>query len=330
MERAFLTSPTEAVQSHSQGLSTDQDRESAKLCAQFAEVLERGREARKREVANLELRLARVETMCSNGAWVEALERERAARQKEVAELRGMLTRDRLLSSTGGTTHRTEGELDPLKKCPTDMSEVAEALEAAIASSKSELTQHIMEMQRDLSEHLMDKLRLIVGMTEEDWESTLQDVGDLESHRPDKDRFIQSKLPHEFHELSVPAERASAVRLAAPFQGMMMTVPSEQESGTRSRADSGTSVQQPFGCLCAADSKGHAVADDIAHEGMALKIPAKSAVQQQQLSGASGAATTRSHSGYGASKAGFGAGRYRLPLVSQGFGPGCFESPCKV
>jgi hypothetical protein len=328
MERAFLTSPTEAAQSHTQGLSTDQDRESAKLCAQFAEVLERGREARKREVANLELRLARVETMCSNGAWVEALERERAARQKEVAELRGMLTRDRLLSSTGGTTHRTEGELDPLKKCPTDMSEVAEALEAAIASSKSELTQHIMEMQRDLSEHLMDKLRLIVGMTEEDWESTLQDVGDLESHRPDKDRFIQSKLPHEFHELSVPAERASAVRLAAPFEGMMMTVPSEQESGTRSSADSGTLVPQQTW-----DSKGHAVADDIAHEGVALKIPAKSALQKQQSaqpSGASGAATTIFHSGFGASKAGFGAGRYRLPLVSQGFGPGCFESPCKV
>merc|ERR1719198_2237160 len=96
MERAFLMSPTEAIQGAQQGSDSspgDSNVYSTELCAQFVEVLERGREARKREVAELEQRIAKAESLCSS--WAEALANEREERQLEVAELRQALEKER-------------------------------------------------------------------------------------------------------------------------------------------------------------------------------------------------------------------------------------------
>jgi len=213
MERAFLMSPTEAIQGQQDADASpgDQNRYSTELCAQFVEVLERGREARKRELAELEHRMAeslyRVECLCSGGgqrlafqeqleaqgrehaarlakgaaAFSKALECERVARQKELVELRETVAgrHDSVVSSTGGTLHHPAGDAQSTDEHAQDMNSEDASVRGAIASSKAALSQHVAELHWQLSEDLMVKLREKVNAATEVWEQRIQAVSGL-------------------------------------------------------------------------------------------------------------------------------------------------------
>lgn len=220
MERAFLMSPTEAIGGQQQDTNTSPDDQ--KLCAQFVEVLERGREARKREVAELEQRMAQIDSLCCSSntieqlrqdfsaqlaaqdqdhsaslaesaeAFAKALECERAARQTDVLDLHDAVARQRLDSSTGGTSHCSP-RIDAMstEECP-QCTQVDPAAGAAIVSSKATLSQRVVELHWQLSEDLMIKFREKLNDAAEDWERRIEVINELFPKGPETPRLETS------------------------------------------------------------------------------------------------------------------------------------------
>jgi len=282
MERAFLMSPTEAIEGQQQ--DTDASPDDQKLCAQFVEVLERGREARKREVAELEHRMTEVDSLCcsrdiqeqlrqdfnaqlaardqdhsarlneSAEAFAQALECERVARQTDVLELHDAVARKPLVSSTGGTIHRTP-VFDAMS---TDehpqISQVDTATRAAIASSKAALSQHVAELHWQLSEDLMTKLKEKVNNATEDWEERMQAVNDLFAKCPKVPRLemctrdgVDEHMRGKIHE-----EDQSWAQNRELSRMSMLSIPTESEAHQR----------------CRRKDSEHSTAADIADEGI--------------------------------------------------------------
>jgi hypothetical protein len=188
MERAFLMSPTEALQDDGSAPWR------VELCAQFVEVLERGREARNRELGRLEKRMEQIECRCSDEALnklleeqfavhsqnepckmaqqiEEAIQCERAARHKDVADLQEALRHERVMSSTGGTAYHSSLTHDV-------SSEVALAVEAAMASSAVALSRHVAELHQQLEEELVANLHVTLATTTSAFESHFKAVSD--------------------------------------------------------------------------------------------------------------------------------------------------------
>lgn len=298
MERAFLMSPTEAVHDR------QQDTGAGELCAQFVEVLERGREARKREVADLERRMAHVESLCSpeplrrcvedhcrealalhpnaSSKLAEALELESAARKQEVAELREAISRERVLSSTGGTSQCTSGEVHASDLGSSDVaSEVALAVEAAVSSSKSALSQHVAELHQQLSEDLMEKLRETVSHTTAAWESRIQAVSELlersSTAGPQADADCSESRGFEGPSMrkpdkdacrSPPISSSEAWSQSPPYSPMNITA---EFTGTSIPVERDSPTPRG-GLLRRRDSYGHASAADIAEEGISSVV----------------------------------------------------------
>jgi len=246
MERAFLMSPTEAVEGQQQDTNASPDDQ--KLCAQFVEVLERGREARKREVAELEHRMTQIDSLCrsidiqeqiyaqdqdlsarlarSAEAFAQALECERVARQTDILELHDAVARKPLVSSTGGTALCNPG-IDAMstEECP-QCSQVDTAANAAVVSSKAALSQHVAELHRQLSEDLMTKLREKVKDATEDWEKRIQAVNDLFPNCPEVPHLekctrdgIGKHMRGKIREKSVPLRECSAPVVSSALLG---------------------------------------------------------------------------------------------------------------
>jgi len=182
MERAFLMSTTEPIQGRLQDVGTcpqDDSFKSTGICEDFVHVLEQAREARNREVADLQHRMFMVESHCS----------AEASRQKELVELCEVFARKPLVSSTGGTTHHPHGDPSLVMHIPREWStdecvqavnsEVDASVRAAVAHSKAVLSRHVAALQRQLSEDLMEQLRVKADAVTDVCERRIQAVSEL-------------------------------------------------------------------------------------------------------------------------------------------------------
>lgn len=301
MERAFLMSPTEAMQS-SDSSAKDRDVYSTDLCAQFVEVLERGRDARKREVAELEQRMANLEVQCSGdscgslsslrldveqlleaqtcdhsarlaqtaAAFSKALESERAERIKEMCDLRESLASKTLVSSTlsestGGTLHQSPR---PETVRMGVGAEVDVSLKATVESCKEGLSQHVAELHLQLSEDLMEKLRVKVNAATEVWEKRIEAVSELFAHQPDGHADVspsqRSALRRSGELLQAGDQKAVSFErpVSKEFSTMsMQSVPTER-----------TPMSMELQAGRRDSNKGHASAADIADEGITTVV----------------------------------------------------------